>query len=237
MLGRHLQPLADLLRMARLQMRASRPIGRAGHRPGRAVLGLGRLLEQVGEDVILGERRCAADGQPIRLRARCIDEILDGLVGRLGAHRKHQLVDRHDHQDRHRVAVVAGQPSLDLARHDHRRRAGDGVRVALLVDQVVEAHRARAARAVHHVERHRRPFVLVDDAGDHAHQVVGAAARGVGNDHAHGTRRVLLGRGGCGDEQRGTDDGNAFHWLPNQTGWGGQSICSSYFEWDPAIRY
>jgi len=95
------------------------------------------------------------------------------------------------HQHGHGVAMVAAQAALELARHDHRRGTCHDVRVTLLVDQVAVADGAAAADAVVHVERHRRPFVLVHDPGDHAHQVVGAAARGVGHDHLDVLRRVF----------------------------------------------
>ena len=153
------------------------------------------------------------------LGSRRFHEVLDALVRRLGAHREHQLVDRDDHQHRHRVAVVARQAALDLARHDHRRSARDHMRVALLVDQVVEADGAAAAGAVVHVERHRRPLVLVDDAGDGAHQVVGAAARRIGNDDFDRALRVLrLGdHRGRGRKQHCANDqlmhGDLLRWI------------------------
>jgi len=117
--------------------------------------------------------------------ARRVHEVVDRLVRALAPHRDHQLVDGDDHQRGHGVAMVAGQTALDLAGDDHRRRAGDDVGIALLVEHVVVADGAAAAGAVVHDQRHRRPFVLVDDAGDHAHQVVGAAAGCIGNHHFH----------------------------------------------------
>ena len=112
-------------------------------------------------------------------------EVVDRLVRALAPHRDHELVDGHDHQRGHGVAMVAGQTAFDLAGDDERRGACHHVRIAFLVDEVVVADRAAAAGAVVHDQRHRRPFVLVDDAGDHAHQVVGAAAGRIRNDHFH----------------------------------------------------
>jgi len=87
--------------------------------------------------------------------------------------------------------MIARQPAFDLAGDDERRCARHDMRVAFLVDEVVVADRAAAARAVVDNQRHRRPFVLVDDAGDHAHQVVGAAAGRVRHDNFNGALRIL----------------------------------------------
>ncbi len=87
--------------------------------------------------------------------------------------------------------MIAREPPLELAGDDHRRGAGDDVRVALFRDEITEADRAAAADAVVDVDRLRRPFVLFHDGGDHPHHVVGAAAGRVGNDDLDVLRRVL----------------------------------------------
>jgi hypothetical protein len=132
-----------------------------------------------------------------------LHELVDGLVLRVAAHRQHQLVDGHDHQDRH-VVVVARQAPFDLERHDARGATRDHGAVALLAEQVGVADDAAAAGAVHDVDGDRRPLVLVDDPDDRAHEVVGAAAGREGHHDLDGLGRILgLSAGGGGKRRDG----------------------------------
>ena len=118
-----------------------------------------------------------------------VEVLLGVLVGRLGVHPQHELVERH-HRHRRHVAPVEGHARGHGRGEQVGQRDDDLVRVALGALHFEEALGTGAARLVHDDQRLLHQLVLDDDALDQACHLVGAAAGTRGHHELDGFRRL-----------------------------------------------
>ncbi len=139
-----------------------------------------------------------ADAQLAGIGLGVIDELLQRLPRRVGAHRDHRRLDAHPRDGVERL-VVERQDAGVIVGRDRVRVPDDGVAVRLLLLDVAVADRAPAAGAIHHRHRHAQRFrhALSEIArGD-----VGSAA---GAEHHRHLDRPPAGKFLCVDGARDT---------------------------------
>jgi hypothetical protein len=148
-------------------------------------LGAGCLLDGDGDDLVFLLGAGAAHLELAGGRSlHGIDVILDRLVGFLGVHPQHELVER-EHGDRRQVLPVERNAGRERRGEQVRQRDDDLVRVAARGLDVEESFAARAAGLVDRDDRLLHQVVLGDDALDHAGHLVGAAAGAGRHDELH----------------------------------------------------
>src|SRR5713101_4489267 len=177
-----------------------------------------RLLELDGDDLVLLGGAGAAHLHPVAGAGTLLDHrevFLRGLVGRLGVDPEDELVER-DPRDWRQVAPVERHARVQRRGEQVRKRDHDGVRVALLLLDVEEALRARAARLVDGDDRLRRQLVLLRDAADQASHLVGAASERKTASRLlspHTTKDAI-----CGAASRARLPGPTRAWVPRERG-------------------
>ena len=124
------------------------------------------------------------------------EEVLAGLVRRLGVHPQDELVERH-HLDRRQVAPVERHARGQRRRKQVGQRYDDLVRVALGALHVEESLGPRAAALVDDDHSLFHEAVFGDDRLDDPRHLVGAAAGASRHDELHRLGRLPGVRHGC----------------------------------------
>ena len=135
-------------------------------------------------------RRAVVDRAGLGLRR--VDQVLQRLVGTVGAHHQHGGIGADQRDRRELVELVGGRPSLQAIGHrqhrDRRQRHQDRVAVGRGARGLRGAHRAAGAGLVHHHDR------LLEQPAHHMGERpagdVGHAARREGHDHLDRPRRI-----------------------------------------------
>ena len=113
----------------------------------------------------------------------------DVLVGLVGIHPQHELVER-QHRDRSEILPVERDAGRERRGEQVRQRDDDLVRIAGRRLHVEEAFAAGTAGLVDHDHRLLHQIVLGHDPLDRARHLIGATAGAGRNDEFHGPRRL-----------------------------------------------
>jgi hypothetical protein len=165
-----------------------------------------QVLQHAGERQVPDAALAGARGLVLAgLGLDGVDQVLDRLVRRIGAHLQAGRIGVDEAERRVRRAFEVGQ-ALPVHHADLDRDQADGVAVGRRLGDRAVADDARATGAVDHVDRLLQ--LLLEQRADDARGGVGAAARAPGDDQ--GDRPFRIGRGGnAGNDQGGERHGGA----------------------------
>jgi hypothetical protein len=159
-------------------------------------------LEELPDDVLTGRHRAAGLLQLAGLFFRGGDEVLQALVGRVGAHHHERRLDHHAGDRRHLLEAGLGFGLHEWIGQPDVGEDAEHMRIALLAEDVVRRRRAAAARLVGDLDADRRQLLLLDHADERPAEHVVAGSRPAMDDKLDRAGRLELRAGGRGERRK-----------------------------------